>query len=85
MIKVSDVTFPRVTSGARPPPGAPTNRAWGSVITSVVLNCAGWPFISQTMVGVGAPIEVQESLSDPPSSTDNRTAWFALVDALTAE
>ena len=36
------------------------------------------------MVGVGAPIEVQESLSDPPSSTDNTRAWFALVEALTA-
>ena len=36
------------------------------------------------MVGVGIPIEVQESLSDPPSSTDKMRAWFALVEALTA-
>ena len=53
------------------------------MITSVVLNCAGRPFISQTIAGVGAPIEVQESLSDPPSSTDNTRAWLALVEALT--
>ena len=54
------------------------------MVTSVALNGAGRPFSFQTMAGVGAPIEVQESLSDPPSSTDNMRPWFALVEALTA-
>lgn len=78
-ISIVELILPNMTSWRND--SNPLSR--GSMISSVGRNDTGWLFIHQTMVGVGIPTELQEILTDSPSSTDT-TSLIALAYAATA-
>ena len=57
------------------------------VLILFAMNGAGWPSSVHTMDGVGAPVEVQERVTDggTPSITDITESLLAVVVASTAQ
>ena len=60
-----------------------TSMACDSVTTLVGIICTGWVLNVQVMVGTGAPVEVQEMVTDSPSITLTNDPLLAVVLAST--
>ena len=79
----SDEMLPTVISGTKTSIVLRTTLAW---VSSVVSNCMKGgvsPFSSQVMVGVGAPVEVHDIVTEFPSTTVTTGSLLDVVLAST--